>query len=79
MATSTKSRPVGRKSEPNPSATLEHRIAVLEREVARLKGEKYANEKPYLKTAGVLADSKIAQEAERLGRAWRKRQNKRPA
>lgn len=56
---------------------LVDRIAALEQEMATMKAanaRRYAIEKPYLKSAGMLPDDEITRDAERLGRAWRKRQ-----
>ena len=56
---------------------IENRVAVLEAEVALLKGkiEKNGDNKPwYEKIAGTFADDPIYEEAMRLGREYRESQ-----
>jgi hypothetical protein len=72
------------KDKPNPAAPdplvveLQERMHVLEAEVTLLKQQVDGQPHPraYLKTFGMMPDNEATREAERLGRAYRKRQPK---
>ena len=68
------------KDQPRPTpdplvAELQERVRVLEERVEKL-APKSGTEKRFMKSLGSVTDNEATREAERLGRAYRRRQPK---